>query len=248
LNIKIIEATILILLLTGVTLLNPALAKTKIENNTNELGLEPGDIYMEFRYSFYLEGHTRLFIEYNQENNEYVFIQAGIDGFEYFNCTKDFFEGFVDPYAFLRVKSANETQKFNAIEYAKAQSGSTFQFIWLDGENKNFNSSDTENDPLAKQFYCTEIIWAAYYNCNHHPDEKICGEGIDIDKNGFEKDSRFKKNLSAVWTRDILEDDDIEIIKDFEDKNTPVKSFLRIIYNICRMVVYRPLMIYRYRL
>lgn len=64
----------------------------------------------------------------------------------------------------------------NAINFAKSQEGKKFVplFDIYTGifHIKNSNPNDP-NDPLSDSWYCTEIIWAAYYN-----------QGIDIDSNG----------------------------------------------------------------
>ena len=57
-------------------------------------------------------------------------------------------------------------------------------------------------------WYCTELVWAAYYNCNHSPEEKIYGQGIDIDRNEWRKDSLI---YSMVWPNNIIRDDDVEV-------------------------------------
>ena len=60
----------------------------------------------------------------------------------------------------------------------------------------------------ANKWYCTELIWAAFYNCNHTPDKYIFGEGIDIDHNGWKKDS-FGNCM--VWPLNIILDSNTRI-------------------------------------
>jgi hypothetical protein len=97
-------------------------------------------------------------------------------------------------YAFIRVKTANESQKRAAAEWAKSKIGYPYQvvfdFPWF--AIKIANTS--RNIPTANEIYCVELLWAAYYN-----------QGIDIDRNGWRP---------PWWLTpyDILYDDDIELL------------------------------------
>jgi len=64
---------------------------------------------------------------------------------------------------------------------------------------------------------------------NHH--KKIYGEGIDIDRNEWEKDSLI---YSMVWPEDILKDDDIELYRFSKHKHhdTEIHPLRTIILNI----------------
>ena len=97
--------------------------------------------------------------------------------------------------AFLRVKSANSSQKQAAIDWAYDRIGTPYQNVltppWFGLKIANPNLSI----PTADALYCMELVWAAYYN-----------QGIDIDSNewGF-----------PWWVTggdEIINDDDIEII------------------------------------
>jgi uncharacterized protein YycO len=96
--------------------------------------------------------------------------------------------------AFLRVKSANSSNKQAAVNFSKEQVGSEYQkpfaFPWksLKIANPNFPH------PTASKLYCMELVWAAYYN-----------QGIDIDQNGWD-------GPCCVTGEDIITDGDIEII------------------------------------
>ncbi len=76
----------------------------------------------------------------------------------------------------LKDEVASDLDIENAINFAKSQEGKKFAplFDIYTGifHIKNSNPHDP-NDPLSDSWYCTEIIWAAYYN-----------QGIDIDSNG----------------------------------------------------------------
>ena len=96
-----------------------------------------------------------------------------------------------------RLKTANEQQIQNVINFAEEQIEKKFQSLWI---NKNYDPYD-EKDPLAKKWYCTELFWPSYYNCNGE-----MGEGIDIDRNGWVKTDFF------VSPNDIRYDD-VELLQ-----------------------------------
>lgn len=172
--------------------------------------LQPGDIAFKHPDIFpdyfpAIIDHCLLFVEYNSSNGLYLFIEAGMphNQVRYRYETEAALTGpFYGPFA--KVKNANESQKQNAIDFAKRQIGNPFQGEWT---NKNYNPEDIMNDSLANEWYCSELLWAAYYNCNNpFPEQKpengyVYAEGIDIDRNGWNKN--FLNN-SIVTPRDIL--------------------------------------------
>lgn len=178
------------------------------EQNLSQL--QPGDIafmHPDISPTFLptIIDHCLLFIEYNSSSDMYVFIEAGAvnSQVQYRYENESSLTGlFFGPFA--KVKHANTTQKQNAIDFAKRQLGKSFQGEWI---NKNFNPEDTDNDPYADEWYCSELIWAAYYNCNNtFPIEKpetgyIYGAGIDLDRNGWHKNVI---NSSIVTPKEIL--------------------------------------------
>jgi uncharacterized protein YycO len=97
-------------------------------------------------------------------------------------------------FVFLRVKTANESQRNAAAAWAVSKIDSPYQYFFdfplfgLKIANPNLSF------PTAKAFYCMELLWASYYH-----------QGIDIDQNGW-------KIPWWVIGDDILQDDDIEII------------------------------------
>lgn len=178
--------------------------------------LKPGDIMFETVYTFFMYVHTLMFIRYEESNETYVFIEAPANSlvrYEYFS-----YEEIADSshYTFGRVILASDQQIQNAILFAERQLGKEFQdnFIWP----KNFNPND-QDDIYADAWYCSELIWAAYYNCNHHPDEQIFGEGIDIDYNygPFVKPRDIRRDLSVkvFYFEDLTIFDKILIIIDY---------------------------------
>ena len=200
---------IIILIISSCFLLSPISTQiciaSPIHDNSiyNELiqpitsiDLKPGDIMFETVYTFLMYVHTLMFVRYEESNETYVFIEAPANSlvrYEYFS-----YEEISDPghYKFGRIISASDQQIQNAVLFAESQLGKEFQdnFIWP----KNFNPND-QDDMYADAWYCSELIWAAYYNCNHHPDELIFGDGIDIDYNfgPFVKPRDIRRDLSV---------------------------------------------------
>ena len=166
--------------------------------------LQPGDIAFKHPDIFpIILDHCLLYIGYNNSTGMYVFIEASAmnDQVKYrYENESTLIGPFYGPFA--KVKHANNSQKQNAIDFAKKQLGKPFQGAWI---NKNYNPEDTINDSLADEWYCTELIWAAYYNCNNpFPEEEpedgyVYGEGIDLDRNGW------GKNLLNITTVHPLE-------------------------------------------
>jgi len=115
-------------------------------------------------------------------------------------------------FVFLRVKTANESQRYAAAAWARSKVGKPYQHFfrppWFGLKIANTNLSF----PTADKFYCMELLWAAYYN-----------QGIDIDQNGW----RF-----PWWVPgdDILHDNDIEIIYKNVTNSTEITKPFKGIY------------------
>jgi hypothetical protein len=95
---------------------------------------------------------------------------------------------------FARVISATPSQRYNATQWALSRIGDPYQ-TWDPRKEANPDA------PIitASRWYCSEIVWAAYYH-----------QGIDIDKNGWNRDFPWFFPLwSAVSPQDIAEDNDI---------------------------------------
>ncbi len=180
---------------------------TKEQNLTK---LQPGDIAFKHPDIFpdifpAIVDHSLLYVGYNNSTDIYIFIEASAvdDQVKYRFETESTLTGlFYGPFA--RVRHANTTQKQNAIDFVKKQVGKPFQGQWI---NKNYNPEDTINDSLADEWYCSELVWAAYYNCNNpFPEEEpengyVYGEGIDLDRNGWKENFL---NYTIVRPREIL--------------------------------------------
>jgi len=134
-------------------------------------------------------------------------------------------------YAFIRVKTATEAQRYAAAEWAKSKIGYPYQvffdFPWFGIKIANTSSKI----PTADEIYCVELLWAAYYN-----------QGIDIDRNGWRP---------PWWLTpyDILYDDDIEVLLENVTNSTeitqPDKGFYirdkKILFTIFHTTVIGPI-------
>jgi hypothetical protein len=132
---------------------------------------------------------------YNEHSAIYVGNNTLIEAngvVRYRNLTQ--FSQWCKNYVFIRVKTANESQRLAAAAWAKSKIGYPYQvffnFPWFGIKIAN----TSRKIPTADEIYCVELLWAAYYN-----------QGIDIDRNGW---------IPPWWLTpyDILYDDDIEVL------------------------------------
>jgi hypothetical protein len=190
--------------------------------------LEPGDILVYLPSNNEQNGHCQLYtgIKQNGKHNvveaiglvvSYSFRTIGYC-FLLLKVTEFFDYAGID---ILRV-NATEKQKQNAIDFAKLQVGKRYQFDYHNSP-KNYNPED-KSDQFANMWYCSELPWAAYYNCNNSFPKKeptngyTYGEGIDIDQNGWKQDSHSdsEEKYPFPHPRDFFVDDDINRIKGWE--------------------------------
>jgi len=230
----------------------PSIAKVK--NNLDESSssifeiepyklLEPGDIIIWVHNNDFNPrsvGHCTLFIGYNYATERYTVIHAisPVIKSEYYEIelVRMAILGGYEKIVIVKVNATIE-QKQNAISFAELQVGKKFDYFFR-YINKNHNTSQTHN-VNANEWYCSELVWAAYYNCNNSfnktisPDNYVFGEGIDIDYNGWAKDCKdFRGNkYSFVAPKDIIKDDDVEVTKIFE-KNLRNVIYFRLHYNL----------------
>jgi hypothetical protein len=190
--------------------------------------LKAGDIAFKHPEAFpgpVIIDHCLLCAGYNNITETYEFIEAHFHYGVQSRFEKKENLSHPDWGPFARVRTATDFQKKNAIDFARKQIGKDFQIEWI---NKNYNPTDIENDTLALEWYCSELIWAAYYNCNNafplYLDEKNCiyGDGIDIDLNGWQK----VFNLTIVAPREIIFDDDVKRILLPHDDQIDIFSFI----------------------
>jgi uncharacterized protein YycO len=140
--------------------------------------LEPGDIiFFECRnYSHFYAGwdHCGLYIG----NNEFIHASEYLGVVIKQNISL-FFKFDID-IVFGKVKSANETQKLKAIEFAESQIGKPYLITF-----------PKDPCPSSKEWYCSELLWAAYLH-----------QGIDIDKNAWNF-PRYVGTLDICWDNDV---------------------------------------------
>jgi len=95
---------------------------------------------------------------------------------------------------FARVISATPEQRLNATKWALSRIGDLYQ-TW---DPRKIADPDARVI-TADQWYCSELVWAAYYH-----------QGIDIDKNGWTRDFPwFFPIWSSVSPQDIADDNDV---------------------------------------
>lgn len=208
-NIKIIFLLILFINIIIPNIPSEPIKNNIIINDENNLNIQPGDILFRQIENTTITDHSLLYIDFNSNNKTYLFIEAkcffGFDHVTKKEYSKDeLLSGNFRKFA--RVKNINETQKQNAIDFAIFQLGKPFDHGFFH-HDKNYNPYDID-DKNSSKWYCTELVWAAYYNCNYSPEKKIFGFGIDIDNNGWKKDSFGN---SMVWPHNIILDDDTKI-------------------------------------
>lgn len=115
-------------------------------------------------------------------------------------------------FVFLRVKTANESQRHAAAKWAISKIGTSYQYFFSPPWFGLKISNTSLPFPTADKFYCMELLWAAYYN-----------QGIDIDQNEW-------KFPWWVQGDDILQDDDIEIIYESITNSTEIIKPFKGIY------------------
>lgn len=94
--------------------------------------------------------------------------------------------------AFGYVASATDAEKQAAVNWALSRIGDAYQYL----SPLKIANPDLPL-PTADKWYCSEIVWAAYYNLD---------ECIDIDQNGW---SPIPWLVPAVSPNDIVYDDDV---------------------------------------
>jgi len=158
--------------------------------------------------------YYRILGPYNDHSAIYVGNNTFVDAVIPVVKSRDFshFYSLQQNFVFLRVKTANESQRQAAAAWAVSKVGSPYQHFfrppWFGLKIANTSLAF----PTADKFYCMELLWAAYYN-----------QGIDIDQNGW----RF-----PWWVPgdDILQDNDIEIIYKSVANSTEITKPFKGIY------------------
>ncbi len=161
----------------------------KVEDNDKdeiELNLKRGDIVWRYvdedifpLFSFLM--HPMMYTGRTRDMGSdicYEFVESnGGKGVCYSLTTKNGIFNCSSLFDYIyRVKGASAQQVENAISFAEEQVGSDFVPIY----EKPIKEYKPTRDPT---WYCTELVWASYFNCDFHPSRHIYGQGIDIDAN-----------------------------------------------------------------
>ena len=147
---------------------------------------EVGDLlFMDFKGDFDLtvglyNDHVALFVgTHPTEPGNDWFIDAGWGGVDYTKFST--FEAGKENFLIAQVKDIELEDIEDAVQWARGRIGDEYQFYWpLNWSVRKWNDPDNPDpkDPPGyarhDKWYCTEFVWAAYYN---YPVE------IDIDNN-----------------------------------------------------------------
>jgi len=178
-NNKIISI-LFILIFTIYLMLNPISANINIFDNIkiNKQPILPdnfkiGDLIFIESISFFHNicnswDHVAMYIGNNQfiEANDYSSIPPPIGGTCGVQITPLWkYKLWTQYCAFGTVKNINQSQRQAAVNWAKEQIDiGNFQKCWGNGSWWANSNPNDKNDPNSNNWYCAELIWAAYYN------------------------------------------------------------------------------------
>ena len=146
-----------------------------------------------------------------------IFINAGGTDLKVFEANYSFFYKGAKNLAFVRVKSANSTQKQAAVNWTQERIDAPYQ-IAIEPPWFGLKIANPDFPHLtANKWYCMELVWAAYYN-----------QGIDIDSYGWSHPFGVLPWGPEGGQINIGADNDIEIIyrevNDSTEINKPNKA------------------------
>lgn len=150
--------------------------------------------------------HGAIYVGNNTLFNTGI-VSNGVCGYDYSVYYED-----QKNFVFLRVKSANESQRHAAAAWAISKNGKPYQYFFRPPEFGLKIANSNLPFATADKYYCMELLWAAYYN-----------QGIDIDQNGW----NFPWWVSGD---EILQDNDIEIIYRNVSNSTEITKPFKGIY------------------
>jgi uncharacterized protein YycO len=115
--------------------------------------------------------HVAMYIGNNQfiEANDYSGIPSPIGGTCGVQITPLWkYKLWTQYCTFGTVKNISEKQRKTAVDWAKEQIGDgNFQKCWGNGSWWANPNPNDKNDPDSTNWYCAELIWAAYYNTSN---------------------------------------------------------------------------------
>ncbi len=161
-----ISIIVFILLVLTFTPIKKSFLISKTNFNEN---IKPGDIlFCECKnkdYSIFGWDHCSIYIG----NNE--FIEAVPDkGVWITNFSV--YSTWAKNFRFAYVKGVSEKQRNAAVDFAMSQLDKSYQY--KNSSFFHFIGLRKDNSSESKEWYCSELVWAAYYN-----------QGIDIDFNNW---------------------------------------------------------------
>ena len=120
-----------------------------------------------------------------------------------------------------RVK-CNSRQTENAVGFMEWRIGDELLGVW----KKPLKEFNPERDDT---WYCTEIIWAAFMNCNATPGSGVYGRGVNIGGVG-----------QIITSNDILNSPNVEQISLFsKEKSIPFNFWFRTLFsNLRRKLIF----------
>jgi uncharacterized protein YycO len=149
---------------------------------------KPGVVGTQWLRPGHSNDHSALYMGRDHRNGNY-FRHASSGGVG--NTTLERFSLWCENFTFWYVNNADESQRDGAIKFSDSQLGAPYQYFF-GNPNKQCSLQDIEfgtkdNDPngsyhTSHLWYCNELVWASYYNCNGE-----IGDGIDIDVNNWEE-------------------------------------------------------------
>jgi len=151
----------------------------------------------------YSNDHTALYLGHDYKDGNY-FIHSSSDGIGYIKL-EDFNLNF-EHFTYYYVDCANDSVIESALNWSEENMGLKYQCFFPQFFNPRYwykgmmelgtKCADPNNKSIktANRFYCSELVWAAYYN-----------QGIDIDKNGWEtkkpdiSDIKLPRIAKLLW-------------------------------------------------
>ena len=192
--------------------------------------LEVGDIliwdagyrYEHGIYSFIpaiFSGHCAIYIgpRYNETTGNYLgnCVEAVPRGVGYNNINSSNYIG-EHFFAVGRVKNATESQKHAAVNWTLGRVNRSYQRFWLPwiGPIKSsipegFIPPGDLNKRVDDNWYCSELVWAAYYNTSSGT--------IDIDEDGW--GNTFPFLIPSVSPLEINDSENVDIVYSWPDGN-----------------------------
>jgi len=164
------------------------------------------------------------------EDAEFVEAVSGLEGVKYSKYSD--FQQHWENFLIARVKNMQPWQIDVAVAWAESRKGCEYQYVLAPPHFAIKCNDPDDPHPVANKWYCSELVWAAYYNVQEN-------NRIEIDNNGWNcypillwpcvsmgcpgdkyipDWMREYKHFPYFFKNEILIDDDIEVI--YKDRVT----------------------------